>query len=87
MTTAFQFFIFKTIGITESNNLPLIRFPTQDDAYKFIRSLKSVPHDYPIRNGYMVLHNPQLIPEDLRKYHMFSDDILYRRTFKTEQNK
>ena len=78
MTTEFQFFIFKTIGINESNNFPMIRFQTQYDAYKFISSLKSVPRDYnTITDGYMVLNNPQLIPADLRKYHMFSDDILY----------
>lgn len=74
MTTILQFFIYKTNGINESNNFPLIQFQTQDDAYKFIRSLKSVRRDYTTTKGYMKLNNPQLIPPELRKYHMFSDN-------------
>lgn len=76
MTTVFQFFVFKTVGINEHNNFPCILFQSQEQAYEFIRKLKSIPSDC-VTNRYMVLNNPQLLPDELRKHHMFSGDILY----------
>ena len=76
MTTIIQFFIHNIDGINALNNFPLLRFQTQEHAYDFIRSLKSIPCDNVV-NRYMVLNNPQLLPDELRKLHMFTDDILY----------
>ena len=69
-----QIFIYNTDKILPlRNNYPLLLFETKDDMYNFVRRLKSIPynHDEKEINGYFMLNNPQLLPSEVRKLHMY----------------
>jgi hypothetical protein len=69
-----QFFVYKTPGIDGDNNFPLFYFRTKAEAHDFIRSLVSVPRDAQSNSEYMVLNNPQHLPDSVRKPHMYISD-------------
>jgi hypothetical protein len=71
-----QFFIYKTPGIDGDNNFPLFCFHTRAEAYDFVSRLVSVPRDYQNNTEYMVLNNPQHLPYNVRKPHMYDSDIV-----------
>ena len=73
MSYSIQLFIFKAwcVIIPHENNFPLIRFDTKDVGLDFIRSLKSMP-THSLNEPYFVINNPQLLPDDVRKPHMFT---------------
>ena len=71
-----QFFIYKTPGIDGDNNFPLFCFHTRQDAYEFISKLVSVPRDYQNNAEFMVLNNPQHLPDNIRKPHMHESNII-----------
>ncbi len=62
-----QFFIYNTPGIDGSNNFPLFCFHTRAEAYNFIGRLVSVPRDAQNESEYMVLNNPQHLPNNVRR--------------------
>ncbi len=72
MNYSIQLFIFKTwtIIIPHENNFPLIRFDTKDAGLDFVRNLKSTPQ-HRLNEPYFVINNPQQLPDDVRKIHMF----------------
>jgi hypothetical protein len=69
-----QFFVYKTPGIDGDNNFPLFYFRTKAEAHDFIRRLVSVPRDAESNSEYMVLNNPQHLPDDVRRPHMYTSD-------------
>ena len=74
MSHSLQLFIYKTPGINGDNNYPLFRFATKAEAYNFISQLVSVPK--PDNGEYMVLNNPQLLPDNIRNLHMYPSGII-----------
>jgi len=71
-----QFFVYKTPGIDGDNNFPLFYFRTKVEAHDFIRRLVSVPRHSEINSEYMVLNNPQHLPDDVRRPHMYTSDVV-----------
>lgn len=76
MSHSLQLFIYGAdeIIIPHKNNFPFIRFDTKELAYDFIRNLKSHP-GCSFGNPYFVINNPQLLPDDVRKLHMYKKYI------------
>jgi hypothetical protein len=76
MSHSLQLFIYDAneIIIPHKNNFPFIRFDTPELAYDFIRNLKSHP-GCSFENPYFVINNMQLIPNDVRKLHMYKKHI------------
>ena len=73
MTTSGQIFIYKTFGITQDNNFPLLEFESKQAYHEFVLSLvsinrKSLVEDEP----YFVLNNPQLLPSSVRRKHQYT---------------
>jgi hypothetical protein len=67
-----QIFIEGVEGIISTrNNFPLIEFDTNVDKYAWINKLKSVPRGTAIPGGHFAINNPQLLPDDVRKPHMY----------------
>ena len=76
MSHSLQLFIYGAheIIVPHMNNFPFIRFDTPELAYDFIRNLKSHP-GCSFGNPYFVINNMQLIPNDVRKLHMYKKNI------------
>ena len=67
-----QIFIEGVEGIISTrNNFPLIEFETNADKYAWINKLQSVPRGTAIPGGHFAINNPQLLPDDVRKPHMY----------------
>ena len=58
--------------LTHANNFPLIRFDSKQLAYEFINGLKSQPMSR-MEEPYFVINNPQHLPDNIRKPHMFKE--------------
>ena len=65
-----QFFVRNVEGLEESK-YPLIRFESRAHAHEFIRQMISEKAPG-MSTGYLILNNPQLLPEDVRKEHQYS---------------
>lgn len=64
-----QFFIRNVEELRESN-YPLIRFESRAHSHEFIRQMQS-EKAYGLPTGHLILNNPQLLPEDVRKKHQY----------------
>jgi len=71
-----QFFVYNS-RLTSANNFPLIKFETDDELNEFIKLLVSVDPSirYQSEIPFVVLNNAQLLPDDVRKVHTFTDPI------------
>jgi len=69
-----QFFVYNTC-LSSENNFPLIKFKTDEELNEFIKSLVSVHPSirYQSEIPFVVLNNAQLLPDDVRKVHTFTD--------------
>ena len=65
-----QFFVRNVEELRESN-YPLIRFESRTHAYEFILQMIS-EKALEMSTGYLILNNPQLLPQDVRKEHQYS---------------
>jgi hypothetical protein len=77
MSHSLQLFVYgaNEIIVPHMNNFPLLRFDTPELAYDFIRKLKSHPGCSLDYYPYFVINNPQLLPNDVRKLHMYEKKI------------
>jgi hypothetical protein len=67
-----QIFIEGVEGIISTrNNFPIIEFETNVDKHAWINKLQSVPRGTTIPGGHFAINNPQLLPDDVRKRHMY----------------
>jgi hypothetical protein len=70
MTNCLQLFFYRTVGLNQNNNFPMIRFDTCDKKHMFVNILKSRKSHNLVDEPYFVINNPQLLPDDVRKPHM-----------------
>ena len=67
-----QIFIHELVGFASTrNNFPLIEFETTEDLHVFIKKLVSTQRTYSIPGGFFIINNPQLLPDEVRKRHMY----------------
>ena len=70
-TSSLQIFIYKLRGINYDNNFPILRFSSQSEMYSFISKLESSRQYDNTINPFFVINNPQLLPDEIRKKHMY----------------
>ena len=72
MSHTLQFFVHNLDehGINKNNNYPLFNFGSKEEAYNFMRVLKS-EKSHNISVGHILLNNPHLLPPELRRMHMY----------------
>jgi hypothetical protein len=70
-----QIFVYNVPHINTENNFPLINFESAKQRDAFICSLKSIPRfSVDARtDGFFVINNPQYLPTELRRLHMYED--------------
>ena len=67
-----QIFVHELVGFTSTrNNFPLIEFDSNEDKYAFINKLVSTQRTHSIPGGFFIINNPQLLPDEVRKRHMY----------------
>jgi hypothetical protein len=67
-----QIFIHELAGFTSaSNNFPFIQFEKTADLYEFVKKLVSTQRTHNIPGGFFIINNPQLLPDAVRKRHMY----------------
>ena len=71
MSKTMQLFIYNT-SLTRDNNFPLVSFDSDIDKYAFITRLRSTSQRSDTTAPYFVINNPQLLPNVVRRTHMYA---------------
>jgi hypothetical protein len=71
MPVTLQLFINNT-SLTRDNNFPLVAFDSDIDKYAFITRIRSTSQRSDTTAPYFVINNPQLLPNVVRRTHMYA---------------
>jgi len=72
--SSIQLFVYGINGFNRNNNFPLIYFNTNIEMHDFIQGLQSVSRqELDPDTPYFVVNNPQLLPSDIRKLHVYEN--------------
>jgi hypothetical protein len=71
MPVTLQLFVYNT-SLTRDNNFPLVSFDSDIDKYAFITRIRSSSQRSDTTAPYFVINNPQLLPNVVRRTHMYA---------------
>ena len=72
MNRSIQFFVY---NVPEIASYPILRFASEEELHTFVNQLVSTG-DRQTSDGYMVINNPQLLPNHIREPHRYECPVL-----------